>query len=101
LLKQNSASNIVSQPSAHLNQVGSFTVDTNHKDSPTGNAILSNLYTTIKGSWILDSGTADHVCTCLSDFTTYKSIKPVLISLPNGHRFYTSYSGTISFSNRF
>jgi len=35
--------------------VGSFTVDTNHKDSPTGNAILSNLYTTIKGSWILDS----------------------------------------------
>ena len=101
LLKQNFANNTTSQPSAQLNQVGSFTVDTNRKESPTGNTILSNLYTTIKGSWILDSGATDHVCTCLSDFTTYKSIKPVLISLPNGHCFYTSYSGTVNFSNRF
>jgi len=50
MLKQNSANNNASQPSTQLNQVGSFTVDTNHKDSPTGNAILSNLYSTIKGS---------------------------------------------------
>ena len=34
LLKQNSANNVTSQPSAQLNQVGSFTVDANHKDSP-------------------------------------------------------------------
>ena len=35
------------------------------------------------------------------DFTSYKSIKPVFISLSNGHRFYTSCSGTVTFSNKF
>jgi len=101
LIKQNTTSNVVSQPPAQANQVGFFTVDTKHKNSPTGNTIISNLYTNIKGSWILDSEVTDHVCTCLSDFTSYKSIKPVLISLPNGHRFYTNYSGTVAFSNKF
>ena len=44
LLKQNFANNTMRQPSSQLNQVGSFTVDTKHKDSPTSNAILSNFY---------------------------------------------------------
>ncbi|XP_068475074.1 uncharacterized protein [Phaseolus vulgaris] len=101
LIKQNVANNVANQPPVQVNQVGSFTVDDNHKDSPNGNANVLNFYTTIKGSWILDSGATDHVCTCLSEFTSYKSSKPVLISLPNGHSFYTSYSGTVAFSNRF
>ncbi|XP_068475279.1 uncharacterized protein [Phaseolus vulgaris] len=82
LIKQNATNNIATQPPVQVNQVGSLTVDTNHKDSTTDNVTISNLYTSSKGSWILDSGATDHVCTCLSDFTSYKSIKHVLISLP-------------------
>ena len=65
LIKQNATNNIATQPPVQVNQVGSLTVDTNHKDSTTGNVTISNLYTSIKGSWILDSGATDHVCTCL------------------------------------
>jgi len=50
LIKQNASNNVVSQPLVQVNQVSSFTIDVNHKDSPTGNATISNLYTTIKGS---------------------------------------------------
>jgi len=100
LIKQNSINSVANYPLVQLNQVGSFVVNKDQKDSSTGNAIFSNLYTTVKSSWILDSGATDHVCTCLSDFTSYKIIKLVLISLPNGHRFYTSCFGTVVFSNK-
>jgi len=50
LIKKNATNNVMSQTPTQANQVASFTVDTKHKDSPTGNAIISNLYTTIKGS---------------------------------------------------
>jgi len=100
LIKQNSINSVANQPPVQLNQVGSFAVNKDQKDSSTGNAIFSNLYSTVKGSWILDSGATDHVCTCLSDFTSYKIIKLVLVSLSNGHRFYTSCSGTVAFSNK-
>jgi len=93
LITQNSKNNVANQPPVQLNQVGSFTIDANHKDSSTGNTTFLNLYTTIKGSWILDSGAID--------FTSYKSTKLVLISLLNDHRFYTSYSGTVGFRNKF
>ena len=51
--------------------------------------------------WILDSGATDHVCIVLSAFTTYKNIKLILISLPNGNHVYAEYSGTIIFNNKF
>jgi len=63
LIKQNITNIIANQPPVQLNQVAFFTVNEDHKDSPTGNATFFNLYTTIKGSSILDSGATDHVCT--------------------------------------
>ena len=41
------------------------------------------------------------MCIILSAFTTYKSIKPILINLPNGNHVYVEYSGTVVFNNKF
>ncbi|XP_068477383.1 uncharacterized protein [Phaseolus vulgaris] len=72
-----------------VNQVDSFSADPNaHELSSMGN------------SWIVDSGATDHVCTVLSAFTSYKTIKPVLINLPNGQHVFANYSGTVVFTNK-
>ena len=34
LIKQNVVNNVANQPSMQVNQVGSFIIDDNHKDSP-------------------------------------------------------------------
>jgi len=67
-----------------VNQVGSFSADPNaHELSSTGKHSFSSLNHS-HNSWIVDFGATDHVCTILSTFTSYKTIKPVLINLPNG-----------------
>jgi len=53
--------------------------------SPTSNILTLNNLQHDRNYWILDSGATDHVCSSLSEFTSYKSIKPIPISLPNGH----------------
>ena len=87
-----------------MNQVDSFTVDPAHNGatlSPPGNISVFNTVKPARCLWILDSGATDHVCTSLSDFTSYKSIPPVLISLPNGHRVFTKFYGDAIFNNKF
>ncbi|KAF1893005.1 hypothetical protein Lal_00013187 [Lupinus albus] len=41
--------------------------------------------------WILDTGATDHVCYTLSAFHTFKQIKPVMVTLPNGDKLYLTY----------
>ena len=84
--------------------MGSFTLDSAHNgatQSPPGNISVFNTIKSARCLWILDSGANDHVCTSLSDFTSYKSIPPVLISLPSGHRVFTKFSRDVIFNNKF
>jgi len=84
-------------PHTQINQVGTFSANEilNTEQSSTGK-FLSSL-SAIKESWIIDSGTTNHVCHNLNVFTTYTKIKPVLISLPNGQTIYATYSGLVRF----
>jgi len=70
---------------AQVNQLGTFSVDTNNPNnqSPVGNTL--SFTPTIHNFWIIDSGATDHVFTNLSVFTHYTKISPVLINLLNGH----------------
>jgi len=88
-------------PHTQINQVGTFSADEipNTKHSSTYK-FLSSL-STIKESWIIDSGAIDHVCHNLNVFTTCTKIKPVLISLSNGQTVYATYSGLVHFSDMF
>ncbi|KAK2366753.1 putative mitochondrial protein [Trifolium repens] len=60
-------------------------------------------YVTTPGSpshpWIIDSGATDHISSSLSYFTTYRTIKPIPINLPNGQQAITSIRGTIHLTN--
>ncbi|KAE9615791.1 hypothetical protein Lalb_Chr04g0259031 [Lupinus albus] len=48
--------------------------------------------------WILDTGATDHVCHTLSLFQSFKHIKPIIVTMPNGNQVFTSISGSIMFS---
>jgi len=85
LFRQSTSNNTTNN--AQVKQVGSLTAD-NHKiieRSPTGNILTLNSSQHGKNYWILDSGAIDQVCSSLSEFTSYKNIKPIPISLHNGH----------------
>ncbi|CAJ2668236.1 unnamed protein product [Trifolium pratense] len=45
--------------------------------------------------WILDTGATDHISFHFQSFTSFKSIKPVPVSLPNGNKILASISGTV------
>ena len=104
LFKQQTGSHTTIPQQAQVNQVGSFTVDPAHNGatlSPAGNISVFNTIKPTRCLWILDLGATDHVCTSLSDFTSYKNIPPVLISLPNGHRVFTKFFGDVIFNKKF
>ena len=48
--------------------------------------------------WILDTGATDHISFHLANFTSYQSIVPIFVSLPNGSHLTASVSGTIVIS---
>ncbi|XP_073225688.1 uncharacterized protein [Cicer arietinum] len=45
--------------------------------------------------WILDSGATYHFTNSLSFYSTYKSVTPISVKLPNGHFTQPSISGTV------
>ncbi|KAK2390516.1 putative mitochondrial protein [Trifolium repens] len=53
------------------------------------------------GSWIVDSGASDHICSSMKFFSSYTSIKPIIVRLPNGNSSIARYSGTVEFSPSF
>ena len=83
-----------------VNQVGSFSANPNaHESSSTGKHSFTSL-NHCHNSWIVDFGATDHVCIVLSAFTSYQTIKLVLINLPNGQHAFANYYGTIVFTNK-
>ncbi|WJX63250.1 hypothetical protein P8452_48162 [Trifolium repens] len=53
------------------------------------------------GSWIVDSGASDHICSSMKLFSSYTSIAPIHIRLPNGSTSISRYAGTVEFSPGF
>jgi len=88
--------NDTSAPSTScVNQIGSMS-------SSTTTGICGNsLICSIKNSyvpWILDSGATDHVSSSLHNFSSYISISPMVVKLPNGQHVTTTHSGVVKFS---
>ena len=50
------------------------------------------------GTWIVDSGASDHICSSINFFDSYASIIPVHIKLPNGNMAIAKFFGTVTFS---
>ncbi|PNX97245.1 hypothetical protein L195_g020471, partial [Trifolium pratense] len=68
-----------------------------HVASGTTNSFNSSAF----GSWIVDSGVSDHICSSLNCFSSYNSITPIHVKLPNGNAFIAKYAGTVQFSPGF
>jgi len=51
--------------------------------------------------WLIDSGANEHICCDLQLFTSYHSISPVDVTLPNGSIVTVTHAGTIIFSPQF
>ena len=81
-----------------MNQVGSFSTHSTHQvtDQPS----TGNLSIKTNSCWVLDSEATDHVYVSLSNFISYKPIKPIPINLLNGHHVLAEYSGTIVFNKK-
>lgn len=79
---------------SHVNQISNVDQSYTHQQSsmnvPSGNL-----------PWILDTGATDHVTHHLSYFITYKSIKPITVTLPNGNSTIATHLDTIAFSDDF
>ncbi|RDX77698.1 hypothetical protein CR513_42138, partial [Mucuna pruriens] len=52
-------------------------------------------------TWILDTSATIHVCPILSLFTIYISIKPIIVTLPDGSSTTAHYLRTIFFNEHF
>ncbi|KAJ0034730.1 hypothetical protein Pint_25880 [Pistacia integerrima] len=50
--------------------------------------------------WIVDTGATDHIAHSLSSFDSYKQIKPILVTLPNGSNINAQYSGVVSLTDK-
>jgi len=84
-----------------VNQVGPLSAD--HQDQNL--AVTSNIQKLQNSNfneytWVVDFGDTDHVCFSLSNFTSYKHIKPITIKLPNGNSVIVSCSSTIFFNKK-
>nr|KYP72603.1 hypothetical protein KK1_005199 [Cajanus cajan] len=84
LLQQSQISN-----SSHVSNQVSATLGPFDHSGQIGNTSSSF------SSWVLDSGATDHICYCLSHFTSYHKIKPIHVTLPNGNKVVANYSGNV------
>ncbi|XP_019455138.1 PREDICTED: uncharacterized protein LOC109356267 [Lupinus angustifolius] len=49
----------------------------------------------LNSKWLLDTGATDHITHQIANFTTYTTITPISITLPNGDKVTTSVSGSV------
>ncbi|KAK2413561.1 putative mitochondrial protein [Trifolium repens] len=49
--------------------------------------------------WIMDTSATDHITCSLQNFTSYKTIPPFTMGLPNGHKTNATISGTVKISS--
>ena len=87
--------NSTSAPSTScVNQIGSMS------SSSTTGICGNSLICYVKNSqvpWILDSGATDHVSSLLHNFSSYISISPMVVKLPNGQHVTATHSGIVRF----
>ncbi|WVZ08647.1 hypothetical protein V8G54_021993 [Vigna mungo] len=84
-----------STTTSHINQIGTtFSPNT----SFIGN-VLPISHVTNHVTWIIDSGASDHVSSSLNLYSSYKTIDPVTVKLPNGQQTIASYSGTMQIND--
>ncbi|KAH1240003.1 hypothetical protein GmHk_08G024300 [Glycine max] len=81
--QQSNATNPNSTTSSHTNQIGTF------PSRVSVHIVVGNVTTCIVSkhdsvAWILDSGATNHVAFCLSLYSSYKQIQPIIVKLPNG-----------------
>ncbi|WVY97139.1 hypothetical protein V8G54_029290 [Vigna mungo] len=88
--------------SAHVNHIGLISSST-HTLHPSGSisSIVCTTQTPHTTPWILDSGATDHVSNSLQFFTSYHTIAPIPINLPNGHRVIATHAGTVHLTSTF
>ena len=68
------------------------------------NPLTSGIVLHVKSNndqWILDIGSADHMCCHIVAFSMIKFIEPISINMPNGSSVITSFSGPLHFSPSF
>jgi len=76
----------------------SYTAPSSH--SPTSAGIInSTTFSSLSDSyWLIDSGANEHTCCDLKLFTSYHSISPVNVTLPNGSIVTVTHASNITFS---
>ena len=87
--------NLLATPSGSTSKVASHV--TSHVTSGISRISYSLHHSKI-GSWIVDSGASDHICSSLKFYDSYNSISLVNIKLPNGHLAVARFSGIVKFS---
>nr|KYP68435.1 hypothetical protein KK1_022059 [Cajanus cajan] len=83
-----------------VNQIGTFSPCPTNNSSTVGNVLpfICSLNSIHNASWFLDSGATDHLSSSLAYFTSYSSIKPIVVRLPNGQEVFATHSGLVKFS---
>lgn len=81
----------------------SFSYTTPSSLSPTSAGIInSTTCSSLSNSyWLIDFGANEHICCDLKLFTSYHSISPVDVTLPNGSIVTVTHAGNITFSPQF
>jgi hypothetical protein len=64
---------------------------TQHHQSGIAYSLSNSTY----GSWIIDSGASDHICSSLSFYDKYQAIAPIQVKMANGSISYAKFSGTV------
>jgi hypothetical protein len=81
----------------------SFSYTTPSSLSPTSAGIInSTTCSSLSNSyWLIDFGANEHICCDLKLFTSYHSISPVDVTLPNGSIVTVTHAGNITSSPQF
>ncbi|PNX71970.1 retrovirus-related Pol polyprotein from transposon TNT 1-94 [Trifolium pratense] len=65
----------------------------NFQNNATPSGIAYSLSHSTYGSWIIDSGACDRICTSFAFFDNYHSIAPVQVKMANGSIYFAKYAG--------
>jgi hypothetical protein len=87
LLQSNASTSASTSTSANAAQVNVI----QHHQTGIAYSLSNSTY----GSWIIDSGASDHICSSLSFYDTYHAITPIQVKMANGSISYAKFSGTV------
>ena len=76
--QQSNATNPNSTTSSHTNQIGTF------PSRVSVHIVVGNVTTCIVSKHDSVAGATNHVAFCLSLYSSYKQIQPIIVKLPNG-----------------